>query len=80
MWRRTGKGGRTKAANAPYVPSRVVRDGALMSGPLPSARIEGGEELRKDADEGWIIDKHVTRLSGSPHRSQDKFYLKMRNL
>lgn len=32
---------RTKAANAPYVPSRVVRDGALMSGQLSSARIKG---------------------------------------
>lgn len=32
---------RTKAVHAPYVPSRVVRDGALMSGLLPSARIEG---------------------------------------
>lgn len=35
--------GRTKAVNAPYVPSRVVRD-ALMSGLLPSARIEGAEQ------------------------------------
>ncbi len=34
--------GRTKAVNAPYVPSRVVRDWALMSCLLPSARIEGG--------------------------------------
>lgn len=33
--------GRTKAVKAPYVLSRVVREGALMSGPLPSARIEG---------------------------------------
>lgn len=30
--------GRTKAVKAPYVPSRVVRDGALMSGLLPSVR------------------------------------------
>lgn len=27
---------RTETVNAPYAPSRVVRDGALMSGLLPS--------------------------------------------
>lgn len=32
---------RTKTVNTPYVPSRVVRDGALMSDLLPSVRIEG---------------------------------------
>lgn len=70
---------RTKTVNAPYVPSRVVRDGALMSGLLPSVRIEGpvyhlipeesgkelGKEITEDIDEGWFIDKHTTKIKNS---------------
>lgn len=33
---------KTKTVNAPYVPSRVVREGALMSALLPSARTDQG--------------------------------------
>lgn len=30
--------------NGPYVPSRVVRDGALNSALMPSARVEGEKQ------------------------------------
>lgn len=74
MWRqrRDSIRGRTKALNGPYVPSRVVRYRALMSGLLPSARIEGplhrqnpeesSKELGKDSwgiNDGRTIGNHI---------------------
>lgn len=68
--------GRTKAVNAPYVPSRVVRDGALMSDLLPSARVEGPlhrqtptenhKGLQEDIREDMMMSrsKHDIQLNG----------------